>query len=103
MPDTTIQVKPGRPLEVHEYGDRRGHPVCLLHRLRGPQHQASDIADAAREAGLRIIAPNRPGVGRSEFVGRQSPLEAVPDIEELARALQLDEFSVIGISGGAAY
>lgn len=103
MPDTTIHVKPGRPLEVHEYGDRRGHPAFFFHGLIGSHHQASYISDAARQAGLRIIAPNRPGVGRSEFVRRQSPLEAVPDIEELAGALQLDEFSVIGISGGTPY
>ena len=55
------------------------------------------------QAGLRIIAPNRPGVGRSEFVARQSPLDAVQDVEELAQALRLDEFSVIGISGGTPY
>lgn len=99
----TMTVNPGRPLEVHEYGDRRGHPAFFFHGLIGSHHQASYVADAARRAGLRLIAPNRPGVGGSEFVGRRSPLEAVPDIEELARALQLDEFSVIGISGGTPY
>ena len=53
--------------------------------------------------GLRIIAPNRPGVGKSEFVLRQSALEAVPDIEDLTATLQIDQFSVIGISGGTPY
>lgn len=103
MPDTTITLKPARPLEVHEYGDRRGHPVFFFHGLIGSHYQAYYVAEAAREAGLRIIAPNRPGVGQSEFVARKTPLEAVPDIEELARALRLDEFSVIGISGGTPY
>lgn len=103
MADTTIDVKPGRPLEVHEYGDRHGHPAFFFHGLIGSHYQASYVSDAARRAGLRIIAPNRPGVGRSEFVRRKSPLEAVPDIEELARILRLDEFSVIGISGGTQY
>jgi pimeloyl-ACP methyl ester carboxylesterase len=103
MADTTITIKPGRALEVHEYGDRRGHPAFFFHGLIGSHYQASYVAEAARRAGLRIIAPNRPGVGRSEFVARQTPLEAVPDIEELARALRLDEFSVIGISGGTPY
>ena len=102
MPDT-ITMKPARALEVHEYGDRRGHPAFFFHGLIGSHYQASYVADAARRAGLRIIAPNRPGVGQSEFVARQSPLEAVPDIEELAKALRLDEFSVIGISGGTPY
>lgn len=103
MADTTITLKPGRPLEVHEYGDRRGHPAFFFHGLIGSHFQASYVGEAARRAGLRIIAPNRPGVGLSEFVRRESPLEAVPDIEELARALRLDDFSVIGISGGTPY
>jgi pimeloyl-ACP methyl ester carboxylesterase len=101
--DNTVVVKQGRPLEVHEYGDRRGHPAFFFHGLIGSHHQASYVADQASRAGLRIIAPNRPGVGRSEFVRRKSPLEAIDDVEHLARALGLDEFSVIGISGGAPY
>jgi pimeloyl-ACP methyl ester carboxylesterase len=52
---------------------------------------------------LRLLAPNRPGVGRSEFIARTSPLDAVSDVEDLAAALQLGEFSVIGISGGTHY
>jgi pimeloyl-ACP methyl ester carboxylesterase len=99
----TIAVGQGRLLEIREYGDPRGHPVFFFHGLIGSHWQASYVADQARRAGLRIIAPNRPGVGRSEFVKRQSALEAVPDVEELARALRLVEFSVIGISGGAQY
>jgi pimeloyl-ACP methyl ester carboxylesterase len=103
MADTTVVVSPGRALEVHEYGDPRGHPAFFFHGLIGSHHQASYVAEQARRAGLRIIAPNRPGVGRSAFVERKSPLEAVPDVEELAKALRLDAFSVIGISGGAPY
>jgi pimeloyl-ACP methyl ester carboxylesterase len=99
----TIVVGQGRSLEIREYGDPRGHPAFFFHGLIGSHHQASYVADEARRVGLRLIAPNRPGVGRSAFVKRQSPLEAVPDVEELAQALRLDKFSVIGISGGAPY
>lgn len=34
---------------------------------------------------------------------RTSPLDAVPDVEDVAAAFGLTEFSVIGISGGAPY
>jgi pimeloyl-ACP methyl ester carboxylesterase len=71
--------------------------------LIGSHHQASYIAEQAMQHELRIIAPNRPGVGRSDFVERKSALEAVPDIEDLTAALQIDQFSVIGISGGTPY
>src|SRR4051794_2696073 len=98
-----LQMRTGRMLEVHEYGDPSGHPALFFHGLIGSHHQASYIAEQALEHGLRIIAPNRPGVGRSEFVGRKSPLEAVADVEDLAAALGLARFSVIGISGGTPY
>ena len=103
MADHVIALRSGRKVEVEEYGDRAGHPLLFFHGLIGSHHQASYVAEEARRAGLRIIAPNRPGVGRSEFVARASALEAVDDIEDIAAALGLDEFSVIGISGGAPY
>ncbi|QDV36942.1 Haloalkane dehalogenase [Tautonia plasticadhaerens] len=98
-----LALRSGRTLEVREYGDESGHPVIFFHGLIGSHHQASYIADQARQNGLRVIAPNRPGVGRSGFTRRTTPLDAVPDVEELAEALGLGEFSVIGISGGAPY
>jgi pimeloyl-ACP methyl ester carboxylesterase len=106
-PSTTannlIALRSGRKLEVQEYGDRAGHPVFFFHGLIGSHYQASYIAEQAEREGLRIIAPNRPGVGRSEFVLRKSGLDAVDDIEDVAAAFELDDFSVIGISGGTPY
>jgi pimeloyl-ACP methyl ester carboxylesterase len=98
-----VVTRTGRTLEVQEYGDPAGHPAFFFHGLIGSHYQASYIAEQARQHGLRIIAPNRPGVGKSEFTERKSPLEAVPDVEDVAGALQLDQFSVIGISGGTPY
>jgi pimeloyl-ACP methyl ester carboxylesterase len=96
-------LRDGRKLEVQEYGDPAGHPAFFFHGLIGSHHQASYVAEQARQSGLRIIAPNRPGVGRSEFADRSTPLDAVADVEDIAAALQLGEFSLIGISGGAPY
>ena len=103
MADTLFPLRSGRKLEVQEYGDRAGHPVLFFHGLIGSHHQASYVAEQAAREGLRIIAPNRPGVGRSEFVARRSALDAVDDVEDLAAELDLDDFSLIGISGGTPY
>jgi pimeloyl-ACP methyl ester carboxylesterase len=99
----TLGLRSGRRLEVQEYGDPAGHPAIFFHGLIGSHHQASYIDEQAKQAGLRLIAPNRPGVGGSDFARRKTPLEAVPDVEDLAAALNLSEFSVIGISGGTPY
>jgi pimeloyl-ACP methyl ester carboxylesterase len=99
----TITLRSGRTLEVWEYGDPGGHPTLFFHGLIGSHYQASYMSEQAKHAGLRIIAPNRPGVGRSEFVKRATALEAVPDVEDIVGALKLHDFSVIGISGGTPY
>ena len=103
MVNDVLHMRNGRKLELREYGDVAGHPVIFFHGLIGSHNQAAYIADQAREHGLRIIAPNRPGVGASEFIERARPLEAVDDIEDVAAAMGLGEFSVIGISGGTPY
>lgn len=103
MTDNLFVMRDGRRLEVTEYGDRAGHPAFFFHGLIGSHHQASYISEEAARIGLRIIAPNRPGVGRSDFVERKSALESVADVVDVAKALQLAEFSLIGISGGAPY
>lgn len=70
MTDNLVITRSGRKVEVREYGDASGHPVVFFHGLIGSHHQASYVGDQASKQGLRIIAPNRPGVGASEFVVR---------------------------------
>src|SRR6516165_10457404 len=103
MTQQLLVMRDGRKLEVQEYGDRAGHPAFFFHGLIGSHHQAAYVSEQAEQAGLRIIAPNRPGVGRSEFAVRGSAREVVRDVEDVAEALGLERFSVIGISGGAPY
>jgi pimeloyl-ACP methyl ester carboxylesterase len=103
MNDNIFVTRSGRKLEVKEYGDPAGHPVIFFHGMIGSHYQASYIADQAGQEGFRIIAPNRPGVGQSEFIKRKSPLEAVEDVEDVTAALELDSFGVVGISGGTPY
>jgi pimeloyl-ACP methyl ester carboxylesterase len=102
-PEHRLKTRTGRVLEVREYGDPAGHPVLFFHGLIGSHHQASYISEQAAQRELRIIAPNRPGVGTSQFVLRESALDAVADVEDLTAALGIDCFSVIGISGGTPY
>ena len=103
MTDNLLAMRDGRKLEIKEYGDAAGHPAFFFHGLIGSHHQASYISEQAGQIGLRIIAPNRPGVGRSDFIDRASAIDSVPDVEDVAKAFGLDEFSLIGISGGTPY
>ena len=82
---------------------RHGAPVFALHGT--PSCGAGfDWTDAPRrERNLRVIAPDRPGIGRSTAV----PMPAVPTTRTssaaLADALEIDRFAVLGYSGGGPY
>ncbi len=99
-----IPLRSGRRLEIVELGDPLGRPAFFFHGLIGSYCQAIYVEADARRLGLRILAVNRPGVGRSDPTpARRTPLEAAGELEELADALGIGRFAVIGISGGAPY
>ncbi len=61
-------------------------------------------ADApARARGLRLIAPDRPGVGHSSRVPTFCVADYPPRVAALADALGVDRFAVWGYSGGGPY
>jgi pimeloyl-ACP methyl ester carboxylesterase len=99
----TVIEAAGVAVGLWSYGDPDGRPVFALHGV--PACGAGfDWADtAARERGIRLLAPDRPGVGHSA----QRPDWRVADypamLAELADALGTDRFGVLGYSGGGPY
>ncbi len=81
----------------------RGIPVFFFHGMIGSHYQASYIADQARPRGIADHRPEPARRGGFRVHQTQEPLEAVDDVEDIAAALGLDDFSVIGISGGTPY
>jgi pimeloyl-ACP methyl ester carboxylesterase len=61
------------------------------------------VDEPARRAGLRIVAPERPGFGRSTFQPGRRLTDWPSDVIALAKALDLSSFGVAGISGGGPY
>jgi pimeloyl-ACP methyl ester carboxylesterase len=53
--------------------------------------------------GLRVICPDRPGMGGSDFQPGRRLTHWPADVSALADALGLDRFSVLGNSGGGPY
>lgn len=99
----TVRCVGDREIGIYEYGDPNGAPVFALHGT--PSCGAGfDWADhAARERGLRLIAPDRPGIGRSTRVPMPSVGDYAGELGALADALELDRFAVLGYSGGGPY
>jgi pimeloyl-ACP methyl ester carboxylesterase len=93
----------GRRLGFAEYGDPRGLPVFALHGTPGSRLMFALSHRAARERGLRLIAPERPGYGLSSFRRSVTLLDHAQDIAALADAFGFRRFALVGISGGGPY
>lgn len=98
-----IRLPGGRGLAYAVYGDPTGIPVLHFHGWPGSHLDFAPNDQAARRAGARIIAVDRPGVaGSGPRVGRT--LRDWPnDITALVDALAIERFAVLGFSFGGPY
>jgi pimeloyl-ACP methyl ester carboxylesterase len=103
-PDQEHRLPDGRALAYCEYGDPGGAPVFTFHGLPGSRIDARVVADEMREAGVRLIAADRPGIGRSDPVkGKRTYGGWAQDVAHLAGGLGVERFSVVGYSCGGPY
>ena len=93
----------GRTLCYALYGAVSGTTVIALHGTPGSHHVFSIADEAAKQLGLRLVAPDRPGCGDSDFHLRRTMHDDTQDLIALADHLELDRFAVLGLSGGGPY
>lgn len=98
--DAAIELSDKRRLAYAEYGDPSGVPVFLFHGLPGSRLVWGLLPDNPFPPGLRIVAPDRPGYGRSDPNPRRNLLDWANDVTQLADALAINTFTVVGVSGG---
>jgi pimeloyl-ACP methyl ester carboxylesterase len=103
--DRQVKLRDGRALAYVEYGAPDGKPVFYFHGHPGSRRDwsAFDSGDAASDLDARIIAIDRPGHGLSDFKRDREILDWPDDVTELADALGLSQFAVLGVSGGGPY
>ncbi len=94
----------GRLLAYAEYGAPGGRPVFYFHGLPGSRLDPTVLdLDELKEAGIRLIACDRPGMGGSDFQPGRRFSQWAADTVALAGALGLEKFAVWGVSGGGGY
>ena len=105
MPPTRdrIALPDGRSLAFCEYGDVKGNPVLYFHGLPGSRLDAKLADQTGRRLHARIIGIDRPGFGLSDFQRGRKIGHWPLDVAELADALGIDRFAVVGVSGGGPY
>ena len=95
-----VTLPDGRTLAYNEFGDLDGHPIVYCHGWPGSRLDVLPVADAARDAGMRLISPDRPGFGHSPMQEGRSLIGWAADVHALTLSLDVPRYSVIGWSGG---
>lgn len=101
--ENTIQLRDGRRLGFAEYGDPNGKPLIYFHGLPGSRLDAFWTDEPAARLGARVISVDRPGIGFSDFQPGRTLLDWPEVVRELAAALGLNRYGVMGVSGGSPY
>jgi pimeloyl-ACP methyl ester carboxylesterase len=101
--NNNISLSDGRVLGFAEYGDSSGYPIIYFHGGQESRLSSSFMDSTAQKLNIRIISPDRPGVGLSTFQENRQFLDWGKDVMELADALELIKFSIFGLSGGAPH
>ncbi len=99
----THRLRDGRLIGYAEYGDPNGTPWFFFHGSGDCRLLLEPLAGAALRAGVRLLAPDRPGIGLSEPDPGRTFLSWPADVAELADALSIGRFVVVGGGGGAVH
>jgi pimeloyl-ACP methyl ester carboxylesterase len=98
-----LTLRDGRRIGYAEFGAAGGRPVLYCHGFPASRLDARLGHEAALALDLRLIAPDRPGYGLSDYQPARRISDWPRDVLALADGLSLDRFAVLGISGGAPY
>jgi pimeloyl-ACP methyl ester carboxylesterase len=98
-----MELPDGRELAWLETGKPRGFPVFVFHGTPGSRLQVSFDPAAMASAGVRCIAPDRPGYGHSSFQRNRTLRDWAADVAALADHLEVERFGVAGVSGGGPH
>jgi pimeloyl-ACP methyl ester carboxylesterase len=99
----TMRFDDGRVLGFAQYGDPKGKPIFYFHGWPVSRLGASKYDELARKLHIRIIAPDRPGYGLSDYQAGRTMLDWPDDVAALADYLNIKMFAVMGVSGGGPY
>ncbi|MDV3135496.1 alpha/beta fold hydrolase [Mycobacterium sp. 29Ha] len=105
--ETTVErlicLRDGRSMAYAEYGTPDGFVVVNAHGGLACRLDVESADDVAAAAGIRLISPDRPGVGHSDPDPGRTTLSWASDVEELVDRLGVERFAVMGWSMGGQY
>jgi len=98
-----VPVTSDRQIAYAEYGHADGVPVVFLHGTPGSHRLGALFETAAREHGIRLLAPDRPGYGRSSPWPNRSIRDAADFVTPVLDDAGVETASLLAFSGGGPY
>jgi pimeloyl-ACP methyl ester carboxylesterase len=93
----------GRTLAFVERGAEDGVPILVCHGTPGSRFTRHPDTTLYERHGVRMVAYDRPGYGRSDPLIGRSVADAAADVATIADELGFERFVVVGGSGGAPH
>ncbi|RVW05911.1 alpha/beta fold hydrolase [Rhodococcus xishaensis] len=98
-----ISLRDGRSMGFADYGPADGFAVINAHGGLSCRLDIRAAAPTAEAAGIRLISPDRPGIGLSDPSPGRTVLDWAADVEQLIDQLGIDRVGALGWSMGGQY
>ena len=99
----TVPLPDGRRLGYADCGDPEGDPLVVCHGFPNSRVFGALFDAVGRQEGVRVLTPDRPGMGVSDPALDRSLTDWPEDVRALLDALDVGTASVLGVSGGGPY
>src|SRR5260221_6136938 len=93
----------GSVIAVEAAGEQGATPLLFCHGLADWRLSAHLFTHTARELGLRVVAPDRPGVGGTDPRRLRRLADWAEDAALVLDALRVDSAALLGISAGGPF
>ena len=101
--DRIVRLLDGRSVSYVQYGQPDGFPIINAHGGLACRLDVAAADAVATAAGIRLISPDRPGVGRSDPQPGRTVDDWARDVAGLLDLIDVDRFAVMGWSMGGQY
>jgi pimeloyl-ACP methyl ester carboxylesterase len=101
--DFEVQSGDGRRLQVCVTGASDAYPVFLMHGAPGSRRGPRPRGTLLYRLGIKLISYDRPGYGLSDRAEGRMVVDAAHDVAAIVNALRIENFAVVGRSGGGPH
>jgi len=103
MRDDVLTLSEGRKISYTDCGRLDGPAAVYFHGTGSCRLDHVHLDALFSEIGVRLVAADRPGIGESSPRPGRTLVESARNTAELADALGIDEFAVMGVSAGGPH